>query len=238
MHARSRGCASVVDLLHGGCWASFPIATIESLVDGGRIAEFPAGHTVYAEADAEALAVVLHGLFRVYMHASDGRQVTVRYARAGDLLGVPALVGGPAPVFVQVVVSGSAFLFDAARVKRSAHGDAAVAWAFAEESVHRLYDVLEELAGNTFASVRQRVARHLLDLAASRPAAGGRLTASVSQQDLANSVGSVREVVARVLAELRAEHLVHTSPGRVEILDPVRMSRQLWSRARDESHSR
>jgi CRP/FNR family transcriptional regulator len=97
--------------------------------------------------------------------------------------------------------------------------------------VHRLYDVLEELAGNTFASVRQRVARHLLDLAASRPAASDQLTVSVSQQDLANSVGSVREVVARVLADLRTEHLVSTSPGRVEILDPVRMSRELWSRA-------
>src|SRR5262245_60952726 len=237
MHARSRGCASVVELLHGGCWASFPIATIESLVDGGRIAEFPAGHTVYAEADAEALAVVLHGLFRVYMHAGDGRQVTVRYARAGDLLGVPSLVGGPAPVFVQAIVPAIVFVFDADRVKREARADASIAWNFAEESVHRLYDVLEELAGNAFASVRQRVARHLLDLAAARPASNGALIASVSQQDLANSVGSVREVVARVLAELRAERLVRTSPGRVEILDPVRMSRQLWSRMRDQSHS-
>ena len=50
--------------------------------------------------------------------------------------------------------------------------------------------------------VRQRVARHLLDLATSRPDASRTLTASVNQQDLANSVGSVREVVARVLAEL------------------------------------
>ena len=213
------------------------IGTIESLIDGGRVTQFPAGHTLYAEADAEGLAVVLDGLLRVYMHASDGRQVTVRYVRVGDLLGVPALVGGPAPVFVQALVPGSAFLFDADRVKRAARKEALLAWVLAEESVHRLYDVLEELAGNTFASVRQRVARHLLDLAASRPAAGGALIAFVSQQDLANSVGSVREVVARVLADLRAERLVRTSPGRVEILDPVRMSHQLWSRMRDESHS-
>jgi CRP/FNR family transcriptional regulator, cyclic AMP receptor protein len=176
------------------------------------------------------------GLLRVYMHASDGRQVTVRYVRTGDLLGVPALIGGPAPVFVQAVASGAAFFFDIDRVKRAARSDASVAWALAEESVHRLYDVLEELAGNAFASVRQRVARHLLDLAASRPDVGGRLTAFVSQQDLANSVGSVREVIARVLAEFREERLVRTSPGRVEILDPLRMSRQLWSRARDKSH--
>jgi len=229
--------AGVIALLRRGCWASVPIGTIESLIEGGRVVEFPTGHTVYTEADAERLAVVLQGLLRVYMHASDGRQVTVRYVRAGELLGVPALIGGPAPVFVQAVAAGAAFFFDIARVKRAAHQDALLAWALAEESVHRLYDVLEELAGNAFASVRQRVARHLLDLAASRPAERGQLTALVSQQDLANSVGSVREVVARVLAELRVEGLVRTSPGRVEILDPIRMSRQLWSRARDESHS-
>jgi CRP/FNR family transcriptional regulator len=214
-----------------------PIGTIESLIDGGRVIDFRAGHIVYAEADGERLAVVLQGLLRVYMHASDGRQVTVRYVRTGDLLGVPALIGGPAPVFVQAVSSGAAFFFDIDRVKRAARSDASVAWALAEESVHRLYDVLEELAGNAFSSVRQRVARHLLDLAAARPGATNQLIALVSQQDLANGVGSVREVVARVLAELRAEGLVRTSPGRVDILDPVRMSRQLWSRVRDESHS-
>jgi CRP/FNR family transcriptional regulator len=47
----------------------------------------------------------------------------------------------------------------------------------------------------------------------------------VNQQDLANSVGSVREVVARILAEFRAEELVRTSPGHVEILDPLRATR-------------
>jgi CRP/FNR family transcriptional regulator, cyclic AMP receptor protein len=214
-----------------------PTETVELLVDGGRVAAFPPGQTVYAEADVEGLAVVVGGLLRVYMHASDGRQVTVRYARAGDLLGVPSLVGGPAPVFVQTVTPAVVFLLDAARVKRMARSDASIAWEFAEESVRRLYDVLEELAGNVFASVRQRVVRHLLDLASSRPAPSSTLTAFVSQQDLANSVGSVREVVARVLAELRAERLVRTSPGRVEILDPVGLSRQLWSRMSDQSHS-
>jgi len=228
--------ASIVALLRTGCWAALPIATVESLVSGGRLAEFPARYAVYAEAGAEKLAVIVDGLLRVYMHASDGRQVTVRYVRPGDLLGVPALVGGPAPVFVQAMTAVTAFFFDVVHVKRVARGDAAVAWAFAEESAHRLYDVLEELAGNAFATVRQRVARHVLDLAASNPAAGGGLTARVSQQELADSVGSVREVVARVLAELRAEHPVRTAAGQVEVIDPIRLSRELWSRTRDESH--
>ena len=234
---RDRTAVDVVGLLRRGCWAAIPIGTIESLIAGGRVVDFPSGGTVYAEADAERLAVMMHGLLRVYMHAGDGRQVTVRYVREGGLLGVPALIAGPAPVFVQAVTRGTAFFFDVDRVKRAARNDASLAWALAQESVHRLYDILEELAGNTFASVRQRLARHLLDLATSRQGTSHTLTALVNQQDLANSVGSVREVVARVLAELRAERLIRTAPGRVEILDPVRMSHELWSRARDESHS-
>jgi CRP/FNR family transcriptional regulator len=220
-----------IALLRDGPWSSLPSETVELLAAGGRPSDFLAGITVYTEADTERFAVIVRGLLRVYMHTSDGRQVTVRYVRAGDLLGGPALVGGPAPVFVQALTDSSVYFMDVARVKRLARQDA-VAWMFAEESVRRLYDILEELAGNTFATVRQRVVRHLLDLAASRRANDGRLAALVSQQDLANSVGSVREVVARVLHELRAASLVRTSPGRVEILDPLKMSLELWSRVR------
>jgi len=221
-----------VALLRQGSCASLPVATVELLTAGGALSHFPQGHTVYSEADDERLAVIIRGLLRVYMHTSDGRQVTVRYVRAGALLGAPALVGGPAPVGVQALTDSVVYFMDVPRVKHLARLDAAVAWVLAEESVHRLYDVLEELAGNTFATVRQRVARHLLDLAAARPAAGGRLSALVNQQDLANSVGSVREVVARVLRELRDASLVRTSPGQVEILDPIRLSFELWSRAK------
>ena len=219
-----------VSLLRHGPWASLTAETVNLLAAGGTQSDVPAGATVYAEADAERFAIVVRGLLRVYMHTSDGRQVTVRYVRAGGLLGAPALVGGPAPVFVQALTDSALYFMDVAHVKRLVRADAAVAWCFAEESVHRLYDVLEELAGNTFATVRQRVVRHLLDLAASRPASDGRLTALVNQQELANSVGSVREVVARVLHELRAASLVRTSAGRVEILNPLKMSLELWSR--------
>ena len=219
-----------VTLLRDGPWSSLPTATLELLATGGSLSDVPAGATVYTESEAEHFGVVVGGLLRVYMHTSDGRQVTVRYVRTRGVLGAPALVGGPAPVFVQALTDSGLYFMDVARVKRLVREDAAVAWAFAEESVQRLYDVLEELAGNTFATVRQRVIRHLLDLAASRPTSDGRLAALVNQQELANSVGSVREVVARVLHELRAASLVRTSPGRVDILDPLRISLELWSR--------
>ena len=74
-----------------------------------------AGAALYAEADTERFAVLAHGLLRVYMNTSDGREVTVRYVRTGELLGAPALVGGPAPVFAQAVTDASLYFMDVAQ---------------------------------------------------------------------------------------------------------------------------
>jgi CRP/FNR family transcriptional regulator, cyclic AMP receptor protein len=47
--------------------------------------------------------------------------------------------------------------------------------------------------------------------------------AKVSQQELADAAGSVREVVARALRDLRVAGIVATAADRVEILDPARL---------------
>jgi PAS domain S-box-containing protein len=88
--------------------------------------------------------------------------------------------------------------------------------------------------------MRQRVARHLLALAeAHRQYNGGgddsRPIAAVTQQQLADGIGSSREVVARVLAVLRNEGLIRTAPREIELLDAARLASFLveW---RTETH--
>ena len=66
----------------------------------------PAGVIVYSEEERVCFALVVHGLLRVYIQASDGREVAIRYAFAECLIattvrGTATLLGGPAPVFVQ-----------------------------------------------------------------------------------------------------------------------------------------
>jgi len=51
----------------------------------------------------------------------------------------------------------------------------------------------------------------------------------VSQQELAEAVGSVREVVARVLRDLRGAGLVATGPDGVHVLDPAGLHDQTWN---------
>jgi CRP/FNR family transcriptional regulator len=53
-----------------------------------------------------------------------------------------------------------------------------------------------------------------------------------SQQELADAVGTVREVVVRVLRDLRTERIVETGRDRIVIVDPARLARELeWNRS-------
>jgi CRP/FNR family transcriptional regulator len=69
------------------------------------------------------------------------------------------------------------------------------------------------------------VARHLLDLAAEHQQQAA-LVAPVSQQELADAVGTVREVVARVLRDLRVDGLIRPTRHGIAVLDPARLHRR------------
>jgi CRP/FNR family transcriptional regulator len=183
----------------------------------------PAGSVLYSEHGEAQVGLVLSGLLRVYMTSAEGRQVTVRYARQGDVLGIAVVVGGPVRT-VQALTDAKLLMLNVRTLRDLGRRDAAVAWAFAEELGRRLYDVLDELAGNVFGSVRQRVARHLLDLAA-RQEPGRSLVVSATQRDIAAAVGSVREVIARVLKDLKAEHLIDATPTGIHIVDAAGLHR-------------
>ena len=197
---------------------------IHGLVEQAIPLDLEAGSMLYPEEGDPRMALVISGLLRVYLTSAEGRQITVRYAREGDVLGTAVAVAGPVRTPVQAVTDSRVLLLSVAVVQRVAQTNASVAWAFAQEVTRRLYDVLDEVAGTAFASVKARVARHLLDLSY-RDEDTGRWMVTATQQDIADAVGSVREVVARVLKELRAERLIEGQGGTTMILDPAGLHR-------------
>jgi CRP/FNR family transcriptional regulator, cyclic AMP receptor protein len=213
----------VDDALARSFLARLPAELVRKLLEDGERADFPAGTTVYRAGTDPRAALVVRGLLRVYLSSSEGRQVTVRYARPGDVLGIAVLVGGPADTSVQTLEPTSVFRISTRTLTTVARRDPEVAWAIAEELNRRLYKVLEQMAVAAFGSVRQRVAVHLLDLASDRLQPQGTLVAKVSHRELADAAGSVREVVARALRQLRDAGIVATEADRVVILDPARL---------------
>jgi CRP/FNR family transcriptional regulator, cyclic AMP receptor protein len=213
----------VDDALTRSFLADLPPELAGRLRDEGERADYPAGTTVYRAGSGPQAALVVADLLRVYLMSAQGRQVTVRYARPGDVLGIAVLVGGPASTGVQAVEPSSLFRISARALTAAARSDPRVSWAIAEELNRRLYDTVEQTAVNAFGSVRQRVVAHLLDLASARQHPRSRLVARVSQQELADAAGSVREVVARVLRDFRVTGIVATAADSVAILDAARL---------------
>src|SRR5262249_38662781 len=131
--------------------------------------------------------------------------------RPGDLLGVVAALSGPSATSVQTLRESRIWMVDAAAFRRGAQSDIRIAWLTAEECAHRAAALVDEIAGSAFATVKQRIAHHLLHMAQSRSSAPY-LVARIKQTDLANAAGTVREVSVRELRALRAEGLIR--PGR------------------------
>ncbi|TDW90109.1 CRP/FNR family transcriptional regulator [Kribbella pratensis] len=221
----------VVAALAGSFLGRLPPDVVGQLLAAGHRTDYPAGSTIYREGSAPKALLVVNGLLRVYMTSPEGRQVTVRYARNCDVLGIAVLVGGPADVGAQTLADCTLFRIDGATLTAVGRNDSCVAWALAEELGRRLYENLQQTAINAFGTVRQRVAGHLLDLASAQQRPRGDLVARVTQQDLADAVGSAREVVARVLRDFRLAGLVATAPDRIQILDADGLYDQSWNPA-------
>jgi CRP/FNR family transcriptional regulator len=203
----------------------------ERMLTDALTVDLPLGSTIYRDGEDARCMLVVSGLIRVLLLAPDGRTVTVRYARTGELLGVPTVVGGPASVAAQLVIDSRLLWLNAQAIRQLGESEPEVAWLMAREVTRRLYDTLEAVADNAFGSLRQRVARHLLDLATG--VRNGQLIADVTQQELAEAVGSARPAIARVVAELRELGLVATASPGIAILDPEGLHAQTWS---PESH--
>lgn len=202
-----------------GPLARLPAEVLTRLLDGQTVVRAAAGGILYRPGEVAGLHLVVEGLVRVSMASEEGRQVTVRYARRGDVLGVPVTVSGSAPVFAQAVTDSVVVTTRPGLLPQLGQRDPRVGLWMAEELAARVGGLLQELAMNTFWPVRRRLARHLLDLAANAQQ-GEALLVQASHQELADHVGTVREVVARTLRSLRSDGYITTDGDGIRVTDP------------------
>lgn len=123
----------LADAVAGSFLGKLSTDLVGALLELGEITNYPPGSTIYRERSSPRTLLVVDGLVRVYMTAPEGRQVTVRYARASDVLGIAVLVGGPVDVGVQTLAESSLFRLDSRTLTAAAHRDARVSWALTEE---------------------------------------------------------------------------------------------------------
>jgi len=224
------------DELRGAIQASFlaklPDEAVAALVEGATRFEVPAGPVDHLRGPGSRayayIRLVAVGLLRVVRTVPDGRTITQRYIRPGELGGIAGAFIAPGTRNTgrsDALMHSVYFHFRAELWRQTAERDARVGVALLTE-LSRIAELsMEQMANRALASMRQRVVGQLLD--AARYADGVDPIVPVTQQQLADGVGSAREVVARVLHELREEKLVDTKVGSVVLLEPERLRSEL-----------
>lgn len=195
-----------------------PEAARTRLLEDADVVDIERGATIFSASEArDRIGIIIHGIARTHLNAPDGRRLSVRFARTGDTIG--SITAERAGLSAQAVTDCTILRLDGHALGELIAEDGRVGLTFIVEMSRRLVDTYATLAANTFGTMRERVARQLLDIAMETRSPVG-LVAPLTQQDLADSVGTVREVVARVLREFRDEGLVQTEPSRIVINDP------------------
>ena len=173
--------------------------------------------------------LVLRGLVWVFVIAPDGREATLRYCRRGSLMGTSTMFSDLPTVAGQKALVPSRILVMRPSIVRSlAETDAQVALALLHETSDRTQAYITMAGGQALSSLRQRIAAHLLEMANVPEAGRPELIVSGEQQQIADAVGTVREVVVRILREFREAGLVRTSRHGTIITDPVGLEAETW----------
>lgn len=171
-----------------------------------------------AGAEPRGLFVVLEGEVRV-VRSSGGRQHVIHTEGPGGTLGeVPLFEGGTYPATAIAARRTLCLALGRDAIQAAIQADPELAFTLLARlaaRVRHLVERLDRLAGRT---VTARMAAYLL---ARREATGSSVfTLGRTQLEVAEELGTVREVVVRALRELREAGVVRAvGPGRIEVVD-------------------
>jgi CRP/FNR family transcriptional regulator len=190
---------------------------------GSRRITSPAGSTAFVPDAPDYAAVINSGLVRVYVGDGGGRQATAFYRHRGELLTI-GLVSRPAiDLYVQAVTEAELTSLDVNLLRTFMDRDLEVSRALLINFSTLLAHSTRIIAVRSLGDITVRLAFDLLDRACANQLLSGKLVVRASQQQMADSIGSVREVVARSLRKLRDDGIIATAPNLVRVQDIERL---------------
>ncbi len=185
---------------------------------------FKGGELLFAEGEpCHGLHIVASGKVRIFKASANGREQVLAVNEPGETVAeLPVFDGGPYPASA-VAIEDTQIAFIS---QRDFHGYclehpqvALKVLSVAGARLRRLVGIIEELS---FTTIRQRLVSTLLKLAQEQgvKAAGGiEFQLPASHQELANQLGTVRELISRNLMRLQAEGLLEVDARRIVVKD-------------------
>jgi CRP/FNR family transcriptional regulator len=173
--------------------------------------------------EARGLYVIVEGAVRAFRESADGREQIIHVERAGGSVAeVPVFDGGAFPSTVAAETDSVLLFIEKRDVRSLCLEHPQIALAALKVLAGRLRRCAELVETLSLREVGQRLARFLLAEARSRGVrtqGGVEVTLTVTNQQIAARVGSVREVVSRALTRLQQDGLVALKGRRLSIPD-------------------
>jgi CRP/FNR family transcriptional regulator len=191
---------------------------------------YPKGAILFVEGqEAYRVFILSSGRVKLTTASAEGKSLLLRIAEPGEMIGLPGAISGKIYVLtaealepVQVNVISRAPFMEFLRE----HGDAALRVAeILNEIYHATFRELQYLAHS--GSAAEKLARFLLDAAASRGPSNDQLRARLvlTHEEIAEIIGVARETVTRLFATFKREHLIELQGSILVIADKAGLER-------------
>jgi CRP/FNR family transcriptional regulator len=220
------GAADAAILRRVSYFRSLSAAELRGLARACSSRTLAPGETLFEEgAPCTRLYVIAAGRVEVRQTSLRGREQVFHTELPGAALGEAPLFDGGGYIASAVAIEPSRVLaLPRARLIALCRTHPEVALGIVQtlaRRVRRFADLVGDLA---FRPVPERLARYLLSAAAGRPLRPGlELDLQLTQTQLAARLGTVRELVARALAQLDQAGVVSRTGVRVVVRDPARL---------------
>jgi CRP/FNR family transcriptional regulator, cyclic AMP receptor protein len=177
----------------------------------------------------DRIHIVKKGRVRVYRVTPDGKQLTLDIHEKGTILGDMTLIGQDRvpDAYAEAIDEGVICTITPDELRRLIERYPVIGVNIIRHLSRRLQAAEQELEAMAYQRVDQRLARKLLDLGRRfgvRTERGMLIGARLTQQELAEMIGTTRETLAHTPADFRRRGLLDTHRHQVTIRDAERLA--------------
>jgi CRP/FNR family cyclic AMP-dependent transcriptional regulator len=195
-----------------------PPSLLEALAARGNSRAFRAQTILLNEGDAGgSLYIVLNGKLRVFASSAEGRDVVLSEHGPGEYLGELSLDGSKRSASVKTIEASTCCVVQAAQLPEFLAEHPEFALHLTQKLTRMVRRLTEQVKSLALQDVYGRMVRLLTELS-DQLGAERVVREKLTQQDIADRVGSSREMVNRVMKDLTTGGYVTLRDGRHVIL--------------------
>lgn len=190
---------------------------LENLLSGSKEKHYRKHDVIMQKGEhTDSLHVILEGRIQVYLANEDGKEIILNTQGPGEYFGELALLGNsPRTASVRAVEDTTTLTISKAVFLQFLGDPPEIAQTLIQSLVDRVGFLTENVSNLALLDVYGRVARVLLDNA--REEDGLLVTDRLTQQDIANMVGSSREMISKILKDLKIGNYIRIENHRIFI---------------------